>query len=58
MDDPVVRFTLLFGILGIIVLIGLVSIAWFLHRSYWKKLRQSGDPRAKERELMRQRKRR
>ena len=58
MHDPFVRFALLSGILGTTAVGGSIYLVWHMRRMYWKKLRQAGDPRAKEREMMRQRKRR
>lgn len=56
MHDPVVRYTLLFAIFGVLIVAGLIGLALFLHRSYWQKLRRAGDSRAKQRELKRRRK--
>lgn len=58
MHDPLIRMTLVYSIVGSTLVAGAAVYAWNRHRTYWRKLRQSGNSRAKERELKRKRKQR
>ncbi|WP_157073826.1 hypothetical protein [Sphingomonas soli] len=56
MHDPFVRATLLYIIFGTLAVAGSIILIWHRRRAYWRKRRQAGDSRAKQRELASKRK--
>lgn len=57
MNDTFVRTALVYSITGISILGCSVLLALHARHSYWRKLRRTGDMRAKAREMQRKRKR-